>query len=278
MSLLSTDEFHIVLYPDRFALSHLRLEIGTRGAAWRLQANQVVPARPGKEIDWFGAVEALEGVLSGTGVKRARATVFLSNQLVRYLLVPWNDALSNDEEEVAVARHCFRNVYGDMADSWDLRLSPGKAGAAQLASAVDARLPEALRALFERLGMNLVSLQPQLMAAYNANRAGLRERSAWLLLHEPGSLCLARLHQGGWADVRMLRIGDNWQEELPLILEREAYLADCGDLPNEVLLCAPHYSEAVWPAKQRWKLQKLQLPALASQLRKYDERFALAAN
>lgn len=271
MSLLSTDEFHIMLYPDRFVLSHLRHEFTMRRAARRMLANRVVPARAGGDIPWSGAVAALETELSGEAGKRSRAAVFLSNHLVRYTLVPWSDALSSEEEEIAATRQCFRNIYGDVADSWELRLSPGKAGAAQLASAVDTRLPDALSDMFAHLGVDMASLQPQLMAVYNANRVSLRDRSAWLLVQEPGSLCLARLQRGAWASVRMLRIGSDWMEELPLILEREAYLADSDELPDEVLLCAPQYDEAVWPAKQRWKLQALQLPVPGALLPKHDE-------
>ena len=104
---------------------------------------------------------------------------------------------------------------------------------------MDADLLDALRGVFERAGIALQSIQPHLMAAYNNFRDHLRKRSAWFALLEPGHLCLALLQQGRWPRVRSLRIGSEWRDELPRILEREAYLADNPAVPHEVYVWDP---------------------------------------
>jgi len=278
VSLLLPDEFHIVLYPERFVLSHIRRDFTYRGVVRRELTNQIIPAPRGAEAPWEGALEMLETALADAARSRSRATLILSNQLVRYALVPWSGALSDEEEEIAVARHCFRNLYGEVADTWELRLSPGKAGTTQLASAVDGHLPDALRELFGRLGMRIASIQPQLMAAYNANRSRLRGRNAWFVLQEPGNLCVARLHKGCWVSLRTLRVGSAWREELPVILEREAYLADSAALPEEVWLCATESPDGAQPLRERWKLERLQWSLPAELAPRAGESLALAMN
>ena len=54
----------------------------------------------------------LETALPGYADGKTVATVILSNHFMRYTLVPWRDELSDAEEELAYARHCFTKVYG----------------------------------------------------------------------------------------------------------------------------------------------------------------------
>lgn len=254
MSLSLRDELRVFLHPGQVALARIGREITGRGIVRRMLGKQVVSCDDASaaEIPWGGAVKALESALPGMAGRKQLATVILSSHFVRHALVPWSAELNSDEEEMAFARHSFRKIYGDVAERWELRLSPDKAGLPQLASAVDSRLPDALRALFNRAGVALGSIQPHLMAACNSSRNRLNGRSTWLALVEPGALCLSLLQQGSWAGVRTMRIRSGWRDELPLILEREAYLADSGMPAAEVLVWAPEPAEAVFPEHVHW--------------------------
>lgn len=275
MSLLSHEEWNIVLYPDRAQMVRVARELSVRGMAWRVLAKHSVPCDEGAaDAPWSGALLALDAALSGQGAGAA-ATVILSNRFMHYALVPWSAALSDEAEEMAFARHCFKEMYGEVAEQWELRVNPENPGRARLASAVDRRLPAELRALFGRRGVRLASIQPHLMTVFNNCRASLGERNAWFVVVEDGNLCLVRLYQGSWISVRSTRVGSDWSGLLPSILEREGYLADCV-AANEVLIWAPDSGNAAVSANGSWAVRKLNPVIRAGYVREYERQFATA--
>lgn len=154
---------------------------------------------------------------------RCRLTVVLSNRLVRYLVVPWNDALDGEAEEQAYLRHHFARVHGERARSWVFRWSDG------LASAVDRAVLEALQGALPRSAeAKLVSIQPELMAAFNRARGAVPPEGAWLVLADEERACVALHARGKWLAVQNAR-GD-WQT----LLERERYRI-AGDSPQTVI-------------------------------------------
>jgi len=150
---------------------------------------------------WAPAVEALRELLAHPNLRRADATVILSNHFVRYLLVPWSASLVTEEEQLAFARMRFVQVYGEAAQSWMLRLSGGAAGSAQVAAAVERPLIDSLSTLLENSPLALRSIQPQLMAVVNAVRKAIGG-DAWLAVAEPGRLLLGLLRGGRWLSLR----------------------------------------------------------------------------
>lgn len=278
MSLSLRDECRIVLRPDCVVLARLRHELTYRGVMSHTQAERVVPCEPpaDEKMPWEGALKALEVVLPGFAGHRSYATVILSNHFMRYTLVPWSDALNDEAEEIAYARHSFGERYGSDAREWDLRIDPGRAGMPQLACAVDARLPESLRKLFGRQEVSLRSIQPHLMVAYNASHALLRGQSAWLALVERGNLCLALLQKGQWSWIRSMRIGPHWHNELPLLLNRETLVADIETCSDDVFLWIPDCQHASVVSEGRWRIRQMQHPALMpSAGAALDRRFAM---
>lgn len=258
MSLLSHNELRIVLSPERVALLHTRRALTPRGYRSGVEAKRIIPCEmpADGEMPWHSAVNTLGLALPSLVKHRMEVQVTLSNHFMRYLLVPWIDKMS-DEEELVFARHCFRETYGEAADSWTVRISPGRAGAASLASAVDTGLLDGLRGSLGQQGLDIKSIQPHLMVAFNSCKASLKGRTAWVALLEPGNLCLAVLQHGHLAWIRKLRIGAAWCEELPAILDREAYVADADGMADEVLLWAPHLEERDIPAMERWNIRHL---------------------
>ncbi len=258
MSLLSHNELRIVLGPERIALLQTTRMLTPRGYRSGIQSKRIIPCEAplDGETPWHSAVKTLEVALPSLIKPRMHAKVTIANHFMRYLLVPWIDKMS-DEEELSFARHCFRETYGDAADTWTVRISPGRVGAASLASAVDTGLLEKLRGSLGQQGLDIKSIQPHLMVAFNSCQAGLENRSTWVALLEPGSLCLAVLQKGQFVWIRKLRIGEAWSEELATILDREACMADAEGVANEVLLWAPHVEKLDFPSSGRWKIQHL---------------------
>jgi hypothetical protein len=175
---------------------------------------------------WHGALDALKAV----SFARSRVSVVLSNHFVRYALVPWSAALSTPAEEEAYLRHQFAKIHGERAKSWLLRASEAPRGEARLASAVDAELIAAIKALFPKgAKAKLVSIQPALMHVFNGARAGLPDAGAWVVIAEDERACVALHARGAFRSVQ------NVKGEWRTLLERERYRVD-GDVPSRVLL------------------------------------------
>ena len=175
----------------------------------------------GDREPWRGALEALRKKVLMLK-SRTDVSVVLSNQFVRYALVPPQDGATADEE-LALARFHFARIHGERAKSWAVRLS------GEIACAVDAALLSELKEISTR-SARIVSVQPYLMHAYNQWRPRIPREGAWLVLAEPERVCLARLSAGGWASVHNSRDTD-WEQAL----ERERNRASGERLPSLVL-------------------------------------------
>jgi hypothetical protein len=169
-------------------------------------------------------VDAVPGGLAALReLPPCRLTVVLSNRLVRYLVVPWNDALEGEAEEQAYLRHHFGRIHGERAKEWVFRWSEG------LASAVDKTVLEALKSALPRRGKaKLVSIQPELMAAFNRARGAVPPKGAWLVLPDEERACVALHVRGKWLAVQTAR--GEWQA----LLERERHRV-AGDSPSTVI-------------------------------------------
>jgi hypothetical protein len=253
------NELRAVVCPGQVALFMVERKLTWRGLRRTIHGPHVVPCDKPDEgaPPWRAALQALEAVLPGFADGKTTATAILSNQFVHYTLVPWRAELADEKEDLSFARHCFTKVYGNDARQWELRLNQEAPEAPRLASAVDAELLAALKGVFGKAGIPLRSIQPHLMAVYNDFRGGLRQRSAWFALLEPGHLYLALLYEGRWARVRSLRIGREWLDELPQILERESYLADTPAVPHEVYVWDSGLGEKALPEIDSWQFHAL---------------------
>lgn len=264
MSPWPSKELRVVMCPEQVTLAPVRRSLTLRGVRRSLEESKVLSvAGSGAAQPWRAALLALETELPAAAAKgRTAATVVLSNQFLRYALVPWQAGLADAQEDLSYTRHCFTKVYGKAALQWELRLSHQAAGRPRLASGLDAEFLAGLRSVFARPGITLRSIQPHLMAAFNEGRSQLRRRSAWLALLESGHLCLALLRDGHCSRVRSMRIDGTWRQELPRILEREALLADDPAVPHDVYMGQLDAGELVLPQADGWQFHALK-PALA---------------
>ncbi len=276
MSLSLRDELRVVLCRNQVLLVRIGRQLTFRGVSYRVLEKKSFPCDADTDSSWSSAVRTLEAALSGLPVKPAFATVIVSNYFMHYAMVGLSQTLSNEAEELAYAKHCFGQLFGAIAESWELRLNQDFSGAPQLASAVDGQLMQTLRDVFLRANVKLKSAQPCLMTAYNNCHAQLQKQDAWLVIIEQGSLCLGLIQQGRWSSVRTLKVGSDWIEKLPEILNREAYLSELDKTSDEIFLWSPEHWEADLPKSDRWKFHKLQPVIRPSFAPDYDERFAMA--
>lgn len=172
-------------------------------------------------------LEALKELAAGRKLR-----VVLSNHFVRYAVLPWSSALTSEKDWTLFGEHSFASVYGDTALRWSVRVSNAGAGKPRIACAIDTELLVRLAHL-----PNVVSIQPYLMAAFNARRRSLRDRSFWFVVQESGRLTLALVAGGKWKLVRNRQASEHWPQLLADLLEREAAAAEEAQC-DSVALCA----------------------------------------
>lgn len=251
-------ELRVAVSPDRVEVLQVQRTLTLRGVRCTTHGPLVLPCDSASGAQpWHAALQVLGTALPEFSDGKTAATVILSNHFLRYAMVPWRDGLAGAEEDMSYTRHCFARVYGKSAQQWELRLNHESPEMPRLASAVDVELLDALRGLFDGAGIALKSVQPHLMEVFNRFRGSLRQHGAWFALVEPGNLCLALLSGGHWSQMRSLRIGSDWREELPLILDREACLADNPAVPHDVYVWESGPDKTPLPEIDPWQLHAL---------------------
>lgn len=171
---------------------------------------------------WQASVERLSVALLETGVRSGALHVVLSDHFLRYALVPWSAKLVADGERLAFARLMLHEVYGAMAEGWELCMDDQPAGQPSFACAVDRGLVHALRERCKQRGLRLAALVPALAARVNRHRHALRAAAFCLASEEPGRLTLAFRSPGGWTAVRSRRSDAPLAEALPVALKQES--------------------------------------------------------
>ena len=256
MSLLS-DRLLISLSPT--ALSWVRLRGVLRQRAVAKGSIDADPAH-GDE-PWAGVIAALRATTATWHRDRVAVTVVLSNHFVRYALVERPDSRVSRAEELALARFRFTRLHGARAAAWDVQVAAANGVGPRVASAVDGALLEAIKAAFPREGRpKLKSVQPYLVCAFNHWRARLEAPGAWLVLVEPGRVCLAMLAGKAWAAVQSVRssyeLPENWLD----LLEREKHRTPVQPVPTAVFARASVAANTGSAAARGWRIAMLEAP------------------
>jgi hypothetical protein len=188
---------------------------------------------------WAGALEAFARMLAQAPWSGARTRVVLADHWARYAIVPYVAALNSTAERLAHGRQLLTGLYGEAVANWDLRISDAPPQAPRVLCAVPGELIAGIRAACAAHDNRLLSLQPQLVAAYEAWRPSLPESNAWFVSVEQGSLAAARLGPQGWDRVHGVRIGADWLRELKR-LQTFGRLASTSPEEGQVYVDAPH--------------------------------------
>lgn len=198
---------------------------------------------------------------------RADAIVLLSSRFATYQLLPWTEAVLDADEAAARTRQLLARARGESAAALELRTSSGGFGHASLASGVEQRLLAAVREACAAASLRVVSIQPYLMAAFNACRRALPRGPHWFVVAESGTLCTALIQGGRWLSLRSRRVADAWAEELVPTLRRQALVQDEAGEVSEVVIHAADGAGAQLPAHVGWTVRELLLglpPGLAA--------------
>jgi hypothetical protein len=107
-----------------------------------------------------------------------------------------------------------------------------------VACTIPVALLEGVRAVCAKQQVKLLSLQPQLVAAYDGWRHRLPSAGAWFVTVDEGTLAAARIGPSGWDRVYSVRIGADWTRELKR-LQTFGRLASASPDEGQVFVDAP---------------------------------------
>ena len=235
---LWSDQLQIVLTPE-----HVTLTRQSSGLSSGQSVSNTMPcaALTQGELAWQPALRAMQTLLKQKKIKKAKASVLLSNHFVRYQLINKQPDLSSYDEEQGFVRFSFAEVYGDEVNRWQIRWGSGLQLAPQVASAIDNALIEQIETSLGQAGVKLNSLQPYLMAAFNYVRKWVDASPHWFVLVEPGNACAGFMQGGDWRQLHTSRLGADWAADLPRVLEREFQMVGPIGERSQMIVCLPSY-------------------------------------
>lgn len=244
------------------APTHVRVvsdQLKPRGRARGAIEAAVRPAAGGPS--WQGGIGMLGELLANGALAGARANVTLSNHFVRYVVVPWSDAIVDDAERHAAANGMFKLIYGDAADNWSITAYDQGVGRPMVAAAIDRDLVQALRGVFGMNAIRLAGLQPCLAYSFNLKRERINQRDAWFAVAERDHVCIGYLRQGAWNLIRSRRATGSLAGQLVPMLE-QARVAEGVQRPSgKVFLYAPGRQPLTLPKRILWNIVNLHAPA-----------------
>jgi hypothetical protein len=249
----------VFVAPDRVAA--VRTRRGLFGGR-RVEPGRTLRVAPAAAPE-HASLAAFGDLLDAEDGAAGRASVVLSNALVRYLVVPWSARITTADERLALARHAFGSVFGTAAGGWTFVVSPAGNDPQTLAVAVDTRLLDGLRDAAAVRGVRLDTVQPLLMAVFNRWRRDVGREAVNLLVMEPGRWCWARLAAGAWRRVQAGRIDEREPAAVGALVARELSLGGSEQAalgPAHVwLYCEGLGPQVQVPESGEWRLRRLAL-------------------
>lgn len=262
------DRISVELSPQ--SVAWVRLARGLRPDVVAKGHESVLPQAG--EPAWRAALAKLKLMMLGEEWKNAEITVVLSNHFVRYDCMPWNEAVSDEDELLALARHRLTAVYGTVAQTWEVRLNPAGKGESRIVAAMESELLEKLKQAANEAGLSLYSIQPYLMSSFNRYAKSLAQGDGWFVAAESGRFVLALFRGGQWQNIHLRRGED--MVALHEWLERENLASGEESICREVFLFGPELArDAALPSYQ---LHRLELPACGGYSPITDVKYAIA--
>jgi hypothetical protein len=208
VSPLWRDEISIYVAPRKLALAR-RL----RGVKPRLGACTEL-ALPDGGNDGAAALAHLADVLRESTWQNADARVVVADAFVRFGIVPAQSANLVADAHQAHARYVLSDAFGAIVSDWRMALEDAPPGRAAVTCAMPSDLKVALETTLESARLRLVSMQPQLVVAFNAWRLRLPPDNTWFVVLEEGWLSAVHLAGGAWDRVHTERLSKDSIVEL----------------------------------------------------------------
>jgi hypothetical protein len=130
------------------------------------------------------------------------------------------------------------DTYGETVADWAVTLADTPPGRPSVACAMPSSLRGALEDALAPARLTLVSVQPQLVVAFNAWRHRLPSDDTWFVSVDDELLSAVHLSDGAWDRVHMARLSPDWHVELER-LQAFGRLTRASGAPGRMYVDAP---------------------------------------
>lgn len=234
MSPLWRDEIAIYLAPSKLVLVRR-----ARGVRPRVVAATELGVTAGTAGDIGPVLARLADVLTeATWQGAAARAVVADHPWARYGIVPWPATRLDAAGRLTQARYVLGDAHGDAVADWAVTLAESPPGHSYVACAMPPALRSALEDTLAPARVALVSLQPQLIVAFNAWRHRLPADDTWFVSLDEGWLSAVHLSRGAWDRVHTARLSADWSVELER-LQAFGKLTRAGGAPGRMFVRAP---------------------------------------
>jgi hypothetical protein len=170
--------------------------------------------------------------------------VVLSNTLVRYCVLPWQDGVHQESDWQAIAQHAFRTQYGATVNQWQVAVQLGAYGHAILAAAIDQTLIDDLNVCAAQHAFRLQNVTPLLSLLRSAFPHDARD---WVLVAEPARLVLCQFKLGEWWQVQVdiPALGQEYAQAEQLIARSLLYVKS-NEQPSKIASYIAPSLNALW--------------------------------
>lgn len=91
------------------------------------------------------------------------------------------------------------------------------------------------------------------MTAFNGARSAMQKKDCWFVQVEKEKLLMALITDGHWQTLSNRHIvGEHWQQELPMLLDREWRINGVSQVSREVVISAPESSQGAMNGAGKW--------------------------
>jgi hypothetical protein len=252
---LWVDQLLIRLSPDTLSIRHL----GGMPFARKCIAQVEIEVGRQNELSWSAGLAGLEHWLQQSVFRQGNCKVVLSDDFVRYSLLPaCDEPLTKDELRRFAFQH-FERVFGNVVQSWAVTHDRPSFGSKTPAAAMDKALLDGLERIIGQSGTRIVSVQPQLTVNFNYWKKRLKGKRLLFVSADKAKVTLLRIHDGNWASLRQEAISNLNLATLRVVLERDrlANVADSEDLT--IYLFAPAMKDGLQELSHAgWRIERLQ--------------------
>jgi hypothetical protein len=231
VSLLLGDSMHISLSPSK--IGYAQIKAGFKPAllhqkTWLI--NQPTTPSDNNQVDDF-SLSMLDDTLNKV-TSTKKISVVLSNQYVRYLVLPALPILTKKKAIADFAAHAFMEAFGEASTQWTVVVNPFNHGKSLLACATPTQLIHQLQTKCQQLKFKLNTIQPYLMAGFNLIRKKSRHTLSCLVQVENDGFLIALIAEQSWIKVVYFKQTLTSAALLKQIIQREMLLAEW---PNQAV-------------------------------------------
>ena len=229
----------VAIAPDRLSA----LLVG--GTLRRRLLDRQAVSLPSASASWAQTLTAFEELFAETSWRGHQLHIVLSNHHVSYQALNQTTRLTS-HERLALAVAKFSETFGELAETWEIRVSPPGIDGATIASGVPSQLLDDLRSHSQGKA-RLRAIRPVMMPFFNQARPLIGHSTGYLVLVEESRLTIAFMADGHCLSVSS-RAGSGRQ--LAHLLHEESDLHQ--RLPGGLLWVCDLTNSAQVPTDPAW--------------------------